>query len=248
MEMGVDETGRGSVLGPMIYCGAFSALGYEWPSCVDDSKKLTPAKRESILARLKTLPIGFIVRSISAAEISSVMLAHNSGNLNSLSHDATKQMVNTVLQHGLMLTNLYVDTVGISSQYQDELQRAFPNIRVTVCEKADSRFKSVGAASINAKVIRDAAMRDFAFEEPNMTQDRNFGCGYPEDRTTVTWMENNFDRVFGFPSVARFSWTPVRTLFVKRDAVADWEGESETPKGVSSFFAVRGVKPACGLW
>lgn len=88
LEMGIDEAGRGPVLGPMVYGSAFAKLDYEWPESVNDSKQLTPEQREENLKLLKELPIGFGVRVLTSVEISAKMLSINEVNLNSMSHNA----------------------------------------------------------------------------------------------------------------------------------------------------------------
>ena len=41
---------------------------------------------------------------------------------------------------------------------------------------------------------------------------REFGCGYPGDAVTKTWLRQSFDAVYGFPSIVRFSWSTSRKL------------------------------------
>jgi ribonuclease H2 subunit A len=75
--MGIDEAGRGSVLGPMIYGAAY------WPVAMndelskrgfDDSKALTEQMRTSLFEKIKKTPeVGYVVRTIQSAEISSNM-------------------------------------------------------------------------------------------------------------------------------------------------------------------------------
>ena len=248
LEMGIDETGRGAVLGPMVYCGAFARLGFQWPAYVNDSKQLTKEKRESILENLKPLPIGFVVHALSAEQISSVMLARGSGNLNSMSHATARDLVVAVRNVGLDVRSLYVDTVGNPDHYQQSLQRQFPTISITVCEKADAIYKCVGAASVKAKVTRDNAMRDIVIQEPGVVVDRDFGSGYPGDQATVEWMRRNFNIVFGFPSIARFSWGPVQEIFQKHNAAADWDGSFKRASTDSTFFQQRELQPARIKW
>ena len=76
--LGVDEAGRGSVIGPMPYGAAY------WPmDCdeemqkkdFDDSKKLTEAQRDALLKRVHDTPeIGWVLRVVHAEEISQTML------------------------------------------------------------------------------------------------------------------------------------------------------------------------------
>jgi ribonuclease H2 subunit A len=246
LEMGIDETGRGAVLGDMVYCGAFAPSRFRWPTSVTDSKQLTPERRVSILESIKSLPVGFVVRVVSAAEISSAMFSQSNTSLNSLSHKTARHLVQTVLGAGLHVESLYVDTVGDAVFYEKFLRRAFPTIEsIVVCERADSKFKVVGAASINAKVLRDRLLQTIKIEEPNLSVTREFGSGYPSDAATAVWLEQNFDPVFGYPSIARFSWTPVADAFKKHNATADFDGNPERrPPIDSSYFTERSLRAA----
>lgn len=58
-----------------------------------------------------------------------------------------------------------MDALGSTTQYENYLSSLFPGINFTVCPKADSLFKIVGAASVAAKVTRDAWMEDWTFHE-----------------------------------------------------------------------------------
>ncbi|OHT08563.1 Ribonuclease H2 subunit A [Tritrichomonas foetus] len=243
LEMGIDEAGRGPVLGPMLYCAAFAKLNYEWPSSVNDSKQLTSDKRASILKKLEQLPVGFVVKSISAAEISAICLSRGQTSLNTISFQACQELVQRAIDEGLDIKTLYVDTVGKEESYQSLLERRFPKIKITVAAKGDSKFKCVGAASIHAKVRRDKEMEDFTFEEPNIKCDRNFGSGYPGDAVTKQWLEKNFDPVFGYPSIVRFSWNTVSMAFEQKNATALFEAP-ERKTVDSAFFVTRNLRSA----
>lgn len=244
LEMGIDEAGRGPVLGPMLYCGAVAPLGYEWPSRVNDSKQVSVEERISILDELKKLPVGFIIRSISAAEISAACLSHSSASLNTLSFETARDIVKKALDKGLDIKKLYVDTVGNEEKYQSWLKKQFPLIDITVKSKADAQFKCVGAASIQAKIRRDYELENFQFEEPNIEADKNFGCGYPNDALTKEWLENNFDRVFGFPSIVRFSWANAKQICENKSPAYFESPEGKRIIDSSSFFIVRNLRTA----
>lgn len=243
LEMGIDEAGRGPVLGPMLYCAAIAPLDFEWPSSVNDSKQLESEKRIEILSELKKLPVGFITRSISAAEISATILSRTTSSLNTISFETARNLVKKAIDEGLDIKKLYVDTVGSEEKYQNWLQKQYPMIEVTVAAKGDAKFKCVGAASIQAKVRRDSELENFQFEEPNINADRNFGCGYPGDSVTKEWLENNFDPVFGFPSIVRFSWGTAKQICDSKSPAY-----FDSPEGRrivdSSFFVERNLRTA----
>jgi len=73
--------------------------------------------------------------------------------------------------------------LGTTTTYEKYLSSVFPGINFTVTTKADSKFKIVGAASVAAKVTRDACIEGWHFEENDeqTTQpwDSQLGSGYP---------------------------------------------------------------------
>ena len=73
-------------------------------------------------------------------------------NLNQQSHDAAIGLVQKVLDRGVNLRYLYVDTVGDPERYQTKLEGLFPMLNIIVAKKADSIYPIVSAASICAKV------------------------------------------------------------------------------------------------
>jgi ribonuclease H2 subunit A len=87
--------------------------------------------------------------------------------------------------HPLIIWNqVYVDALGTTTTYEAYLSNTFPGIQFTVTNKADSKFKIVGAASIAAKVTRDVCLENWHFEENDASSsspswNTNFGSGYP---------------------------------------------------------------------
>ena len=65
----------------------------------------------------------------------------------------------------LTMEQVYVDALGPTKTYEAYLSSQFPDINFTVTAKADSKFKIVGAASVAAKVTRDAWVEGWVFEE-----------------------------------------------------------------------------------
>ncbi|KAF9238496.1 ribonuclease H2 subunit A [Melanogaster broomeanus] len=241
--LGVDEAGRGPVLGPLVYGVAYCPVA--WKNDLDelgfaDSKTLTPDKRTELLGVLNSEPLnlGWSVRVISPQAISRGMLRIPPTNLNKQSQDATITLIREVLQRGIQLSEVYVDALGNTATYEAYLSSTFPGISFTVATKADSKFKIVGAASVAAKVTRDACIEGWCFEElhgaaVNGVNDdakgfgSEFGSGYPSDPKTKAWIEDSLEPTFGFPSVARFSWTTVKVVLEKSGHPTKWIDEGQ---------------------
>ena len=282
--MGIDEAGRGPVLGPMVYCGFVCAAGAEAAlraEGFDDSKALTPAARARLLAGAERAGrCAWFVRVLSARRLSRDMLRLARVNLNALSHAAAAALVRAALAAGLRVRRLCVDTVGDAAKYRARLAAAFPQIPdIVVAPRADATFPCVGAASVVAKCVRDDITAHWRFRErpgpsppppralvaaaararrthalaatlsaappPAMRVhttdageedadaggplecDHAFGCGYPSDAATRRWLEQHADRVFGYPSLIRFSWKTCTTFLARHACTVRWGGEDD---------------------
>ncbi|KAE8214755.1 hypothetical protein CF327_g1886 [Tilletia walkeri] len=174
--MGIDEAGRGPVLGPMVYGVAYAPISYasELKSIgFADSKALTADRRDSLLRGLIQNPenIGWAVRILSPQDISAGMLRRHPYNLNQQALDATVCLIQNVLDSGVDLTEIYVDTLGKAETHAKNLAYHFPrhaHIKWTVTSKADAIYPIVGAASIAAKVTRDRILENWIYREPGL--------------------------------------------------------------------------------
>eukprot|EP01041_Mallomonas_annulata_P012284 gene12284-25837_t len=229
--IGIDEAGRGPVLGSLIYCAAFWPVS-ENESIIklgfDDSKVLSEATRDSIFERISAHPsIGWVIEELDAKTISKEMLRIKPVSLNALSYNAVVRMLETIRDAGdnpPVTTDIFVDTVGDPEFYKSWLQRALGNdfARFIIEKKADAKYPVVSAASIIAKVTRDRLLREWKYEESGSlttTLDKNFGSGYPGDDTCVQWLDRAYHPIFGFPSLARHSWSTCRDFIVKKGGV-----------------------------
>jgi len=191
--------------------------------------------------------VGYIVDIISPQEISSKMLRSQKISLNVISHESAVGLIKSVQALGKLVREVYVDTVGDPTHYQDYLSRLFPSIQFTVTKKADSLFPIVSAASICAKVTRDHCLKDWKFIEKNLNIDmENAGSGYPSDETSQQWLTDNCDPVFGWTQAVRFSWSTCTVLLDQRAKIVDWGDEEEENGGktqkLTNFFT-KTVKP-----
>jgi ribonuclease H2 subunit A len=133
------------------------------------------------------------------------MLAPRRVSLNAVAEAATISLIQGVIDAGADLQQVFVDTVGDADRYRERLSAVFPGLAFTVAPKADALYPLVSAASIAAKVLRDAALEHEAAAMPG-GGGGPVGNGYPSDPCTQAWLAAAADRLFGFPPLVRFSW------------------------------------------
>jgi ribonuclease H2 subunit A len=260
--MGIDEAGRGPVLGAMVYGAAFCpaadvpALGAR---AFADSKTLTEETRERLFEEIAADPrMGSVVDSLSAAEISAKMLARDVASLNALAMTQTFALIDGALARGANLTACFVDTVGDPERHRERLAQRFPGIAFTVCPKADALYPIVSAASIVAKVTRDRELLAHVHAEGGGIE-TVYGSGYPADPQTKAWLAKHVEPVFGFPALVRFSWATTKTALEAAGAApVRWECDEDGGGGQQqlafggavrhSFFRARKLqRVAAGL-
>lgn len=230
--LGIDEAGRGPVLGPMVYGICFCPISRKQDLKdlkVADSKTLSEAERENLFSKVDEAKsfVGWALQILSPNTISNSMLQRTKYNLNALSHDAAIGLVQFALDSGVQLKEVFVDTVGPAEKYQDKLSQRFPGVEVTVRPKADSLFPIVSAASICAKVARDHAVQGWTFIENLGEIDTDYGSGYPSDPKTKAWMLKYLEPVFGYPQFVRFSWSTAQTLLDSKAVPVHWDDDDE---------------------
>lgn len=187
------------------------------PSQLADSKQLSAESRESFFNTLlagegPARDLGWRAKVLHPEYISNCMLRREKYNLNELSYDAVFGTVAGLLAAGVAVSEAFVDTLGQAEKYEAVLTAKFPGVKFVVRSKADSLFPVVGAASIVAKVLRDDLLAAWGIG----------ASGYPGDPQTVSWLRENVDPVFGFPSVVRFSWSSCAALLQEKCCPVTW--------------------------
>lgn len=231
--LGIDEAGRGPVLGPMVYAAAWYPIKDKAKLAsmsFRDSKELKPEEIENLFETIITNDsFGWAVDSIHPEKLSAKMLRVNKYNLNYIAHDAAVGLIRTAIDQGYNISEAYLDTVGPPETYKQHVERMFPHIKVTVESKADSTYPIVSAASILAKETRDKEVEHWEFreEKAGMMIDKNTGSGYPGDPATKLWLKNHFDEIFGFPSICRFCWDTVGRIIKSEGIQVDWEKKTQ---------------------
>ena len=223
--LGIDEAGRGPVMGPMVYACAYWKEEYDKDIRkkfkFNDSKALKPEEREKMFEQIKTHPniIRYELIVLTSDYISKEMLKRQKVSLNEISQNSAKTLIKMARDKKVNIRKIYVDTVGPAIPYQNLLKASLDDqsIVVKVEPKADATFECVSAASIVAKVTRDSHIEIIEKE------DKDCGSGYPSDPKTKEWLKNNYDNVFGFGREVRFSWKTVDTMFKENNNKCEWE-------------------------
>jgi len=202
MIAGVDEAGRGPVIGPLVVAGVLAEEDdLEWLKKIGvrDSKQLTKNKREEIFDEIVS-SLEYRAVFISPQEIDS---ARKSGiSLNLLEASAFCSIINE-----LTPKIAYIDCVGINAKKFEAniLENLTIVCSLVVEHKADANHPVVGAASIVAKVLRDREIETLKVEYGD------FGSGYPSDPKTINFLERAI--LSGeLPEFVRTSWATVERI------------------------------------
>ena len=193
--IGLDEAGRGCVLGPLVvgaYCVEEPNIARVKEAGATDSKRLSAKKRESLIAPLGALGEARLIE-ITPAQI-------DTGNLNGLELAA---FVDHILHFrpDRVVIDAPVHPNGIPN-FTAKLLAALDYVPELVIEnKADLNYPSCGAASIFAKVRRDSHITPL-----------NAGSGYPSDPVTRAWLLGFIQRKEPFPSAVRTRWGTIAKL------------------------------------
>ena len=157
LEAGCDEAGRGCLAGPVVAAAVILNPKVRIPG-LDDSKKLTEARRQTLRPIIEEKALAWGVGVVSHTEIDDINILQASF---LAMHRAVDQL-QVVPDHLLIDGNRF---------------RPYPNIAETCVVKGDSKFQSIAAASILAKTVRDEIMESLHLEFPAYAWDKN--KGYP---------------------------------------------------------------------
>ena len=206
-EAGVDEAGRGPVIGPLVIaCVVLNSTGLAFlRSYLRDSKELTPRARSRIYRLILSAADEIKVRVLEPREIDQAVESFERG-LNELEAVATAELINSLEQH---VETVYVDSPDpLPDRYAEmigsRLRRS--TALVVAANHAESLFPHVAAASIVAKVERDRAIEELKREYGD------FGSGYPSDPKTRRFIQQLASQGRELPPIVRKSWKTLDKL------------------------------------
>jgi ribonuclease HII len=211
MDVGVDEAGKGPVLGPMVAAAVRGEAG-ALPDGVDDSKRLSAERRERLAARLYGTD-GVIV---GVAVVDTERIDDPATDMNTLTVDAHAEAVAAAAGDG---DRVVADAGDVSEsrfarRLRDRAAERGVDVDVAAEHGADAARDRVAAASVVAKVERDARVEALAAEYGDV------GSGYPSDPTTRAFLREYVAETGDLPACARRSWSTCADLLAKAEQSA----------------------------
>ena len=202
---GVDDAGRGSVLGPLVIAGIVikqTKVNQLKKQGIRDSKKLTPLARERLYKKIINIVDDYYVTRISPKIIDKSVFNH------SLNHLEARYMAKVISK--LSPSIAFVDSCDVNPhRFGKEISKLTFRSKIKSYHHADSKFVVVSAASILAKVSRDRAIT-------KLKKKYNIGSGYPSDPKTKAFVKKSIKRNESL-TFLRKSWKPVQILMKNKN-------------------------------
>ena len=208
MHVGIDEAGRGPLIGDMVVAGVLAspeALGKLVERGLKDSKQLSPAKRYDLYKSALSLGVVAVAVYVPPWRI-------ERENLNDIEVKSIEWILRTMkplLAEEVRELRVYVDEIkGRASVLAALVKKVFAeyNVGFTMEAGADSKYPAVALASVVAKVSRDASL--LALKECV----GDFGSGYVTDSRTRTWVQENSAQCTSPPVFIRANWGTLKKM------------------------------------
>jgi ribonuclease HII len=204
---GVDEAGRGSVIGPLVVCAvAINATKISMLKeiGVRDSKLLSATARDRLYDEIINIVDEYAVCIVEPKVIDAYV------NRNALNMLEAKMFAQVIAEVKPSLA--YIDACDINpARFTKVIASSLSSYKLqfttmlSASHKADKRNVLVGAASIIAKVTRDKAI------ERLKSIHGDFGSGYPSDAKTIRFINHMLSKGITLECI-RYSWKPVKIL------------------------------------
>ena len=199
--LGIDEAGRGPVIGPMViagYCIEEEKIDLLKSLGVRDSKELTRKQREDIYNEILKLTDKYKYIIIDPKIIDYYVYKNK---LNYLEFEDMIKIIEEIKPNKVIIDSPIVNTKKVIEYIKNNLRI---NIEIVAENKADKKYPVVSAASIIAKVIRDREI-DKIKEKINI----DFGSGYPSDERTIKAIKENYEILKNY---TRESWMTIKKI------------------------------------
>jgi ribonuclease HII len=202
---GVDEAGRGCIIGPLVIAGVLfeeenlpvlTSLG------VKDSKLLSSKKREALAVEIARLAEKHVIMKVSPVEIDRVV--ESGRKLHKLNRLEAQTMA--LIIDALKPDEAYVDAADVlENRFKHHIQEGLLfKAKIVAKHKADRTYPVVSAASIIAKVERDREIASLTGVYGD------FGSGYMADPQTMKFLKQWLETHGDYPECVRKSWKPAK--------------------------------------
>jgi ribonuclease HII len=204
MIAGIDEAGKGPVLGPMCVAGLLvdeNKLYNITSMGVKDSKKLTPKKREALSVEINRLADKVFILEVSPGQIDGLRKV--------ITMNEIMVACYVKVLEELRPESAFVDAADvIAERFGENIKKKYSrDLNITSEHNADEKYPIVSAASILAKVRRDELVRNL-----ERTVGKEIGSGYPADPKTITFLESWVKEHGTLPDFARSSWETSKNI------------------------------------
>ena len=204
---GVDDAGRGPVIGPLVIAGVLvdeSKLELLRSLGVKDSKKLSPEVRSRLDQEILQVVDRHHIVELDAPSLDRVVnRAPKFQRLNLLEAKKMAEVVQTLKPDVVYVDASDTDTERFRNNILDELTY---RPKIISEHHADDTYPVVSAASILAKVRRDARIDEIR------QQYGDFGSGYAHDPQTIRFLGEYYQANKEFPPIVRRSWKTLRNI------------------------------------
>jgi len=205
--LGIDEAGKGPVIGNMFVAGVvidkndvakLKHLG------IRDSKSLSQYMREAYYSIIKKIAKKIYVKEVSVDEI-------DRRNINKILAEKYVEIVRDALRD--FEENIKEIIIDLPSMSPEKLRNRIKLLnfhgRIITEHFADKKYVVVSAASIVAKVYREKHIENLK----KIYGD--FGSGYPSDEKTISWIKEFYLRNKFLPNIVRKSWKTIKSIAPK---------------------------------
>lgn len=200
--LGIDEAGRGPLIGPLVMAGVLidekdepklKSLG------VKDSKLVTKEKREELFDVIKKISKKYKIIIAEPKEVDDAVNGKENLNLNWLEAEKSIDIIKNLDPDKVFVDCPSTNIIAYTAYLKNRLD---PKIGLVVEHKADFKYLVVAAASILAKVTRDNLI-----EEQKRKIGIDFGSGYMSDPKTAKFLDDHYKEHKG---LFRHSWQPYK--------------------------------------
>lgn len=202
---GVDEAGRGSIIGPLVIAGISirkSKVSQLRRIGVKDSKMLTPEVRANLFRLVMDMADSYCIYIVNCTIVDNNVFLNR---LNKLEADTMVSVINNI-----KADKVYIDSCDVNPcRFKDYIKSHLllsSKPKLYSLHHADSLNIVVSAASIVAKIVRDKQIQEIRKTH------HNIGSGYPSDWKTMLFIRGWVSKYKCAPHFARKSWSPLKKM------------------------------------